>query len=98
MHTQAQNELNRIEESNFFSNGTEVFYVLSNKFNSSGFLSEHTGFDNLEISNLDEGKMFDNKVFIISKKTFSEKYNSHFQYRKKNDSCYRNSKNQFEWI
>ena len=61
MQTQAQNELNRIGKSNFFSNGTKVFYVLSNKFNSSGFLSEYKASDTLLISNLDIEKIFDKK-------------------------------------
>ena len=78
MNVQGQGILNRINKSNFFSDGSKVFYVLSNKFNSSGFLGE-TILDSIQITT-DYGEMFDNKAIIISQELFLEKYNKNRPY------------------
>lgn len=79
-NTKAQVKLTRIDDSNFFTNQTDVFYVKSNKFNNSGFLGEITaGIDTLLISKKPNGKMFDNKTIIISKQVFEDKYALDFQ-------------------
>lgn len=81
MQIEAQNLLTRIQTSNYFTTGNEVYFVMSNKYNSSGLFSEiMNGIDTLEIITLDNGKPFNENAIVISKETFlaKSKLNSQF--------------------
>ncbi|MFV0305697.1 MAG: DKNYY domain-containing protein [Moheibacter sp.] len=69
----AQKELIRIGDSSFFTNQKEIFYVVSNKFNNSGFLSKIKGVDTLCISNKEQD-IFDKTAEIISKESYINHY------------------------
>lgn len=74
--TYSQTKLKRIDDSNYFTDQENVFFVFSNILNNSGFLGNvFQGIDTLQVSNLT-----DSKTKIVSKESFLNTYELGKQY------------------
>jgi len=72
-------EITRIEDSHYFTDQTNVYYLLSSDFNSSGFMGETNAIDTFEVRTEDSDVKFDfpfsnNTVILVSKEQFWDHY------------------------